>query len=156
MLDLFAGTGALGLEAMSRGASELFLVDQNRSALELIHRNIALCRPQPEQCSVSVIRYDLRRGLPPEVHRSARKDKFDLIFLDPPYSLGLSVSTLSRLGAGEILKCSTVVVVEERSIETLPESSGVLQLMDRRVYGDTGFWLYSPINLSDACNEARS
>jgi 16S rRNA G966 N2-methylase RsmD len=79
--------------------------------------------------------------------------RFDLIFLDPPYSLGLSLKTLEYLSDGLLLNDTSIVVVEDRSSESLPDSCGVLTLTDRRNYGDTGFWMYSPRNLTDISAE---
>lgn len=154
VLDLFAGTGALGLEALSRGATEVILVEQNKQALDIIHRNIAACRPEQHDCKVAAIRYDLRKGIPPQVTEFGKSQPFDLIFLDPPYSKGLSLKVLEYLGNGEILSGSCLVVAEERSSESLPECCGVLNLTDQRIYGETGFWLYSPRHLTET--EVRS
>lgn len=144
VLDLYAGTGALGLEALSRGADEVILVDFHRQALELIHRNVILCQAGNEHGNVVVIRFDLRKGLPPQVTGRSDLNRFDLIFLDPPYSQGLSLKTLEYLANGQLLADDGIIVAEERSSETLPECCGVLTLTDQRIYGDTGFWLYTP------------
>ena len=143
VLDLYAGTGALGLEALSRGAGEVVFVDLHRQSLDLINRNITICQPGNEHARVSVIRWDLRKGLPPAVAREGVIRTFDLIFLDPPYSQGLSLNTLECLSNGLLLNDRGIIVAEERSSETLPESHGVLTLTDQRIYGDTGFWFYS-------------
>lgn len=143
VLDLYAGTGALGLEALSRGAKEVILVDFHRQSLELIRRNIIICQPGNEHGRVSVIRCDLRKGLPPSVIKDAAIRKFDLIFLDPPYSQGLSLKTLEYLSNGLLLNDQGIIVAEERSSETLPDGCGELTLTDQRTYGDTGFWFYS-------------
>lgn len=155
VLDLYAGTGALGLEALSRGADEVVLVDFHRQSLEIISRNVIICKHDNEPGRVSVIRYDLRKGLPPAVTASADNRKFDLIFLDPPYSQGLSLKTLEYLANGLLLSDDGIVVAEERSSETLPESCGVLTQTDQRVYGDTGFWFYSPRHHTDTSVEER-
>ncbi len=143
VLDLYAGTGALGLEALSRGADEVIFVDFHRQSLDLIHRNIAVCKPESNSCKVKVIRFDLRKGLPSASALQADVDKFDLIFLDPPYSQGLSLKTLECLGNGLLIHQDTIVIAEERSSESMPEQSGILSLTDQRTYGDTGFWFYS-------------
>jgi len=142
VLDLYAGTGALGLEALSRGAAKIVLVDYHRQALELIRRNIGICAPGNEQAKVTILRHDLRKGLPPTLTSGAGADTFDLIFLDPPYSQGLSLKTLEYLNNGNLLSADGIVVAEERSSETLPDHCGALYLSDHRIYGDTGFWLY--------------
>lgn len=149
VLDLYAGTGALGLEALSRGASEVILVEYNKQAFDIIRRNISACKPEQHECKVAALRFDLRKGLPPQVEEFGKSRPFDLIFLDPPYSKGLSLKTLEYLGNGDLLSDSSIVVAEERSSESLPECCGVLTLTDQRIYGDTGFWLYSPHHLTE-------
>ncbi|WP_167505733.1 16S rRNA (guanine(966)-N(2))-methyltransferase RsmD [Desulfosediminicola flagellatus] len=147
VLDLFTGTGALGLEALSRGANEVVLVDFHRQALDLAKRNIEACKPHPEGAAVHIIRHDLRKGLPPSLTNGSVIKKFDLIFLDPPYSKGLSVKILESISNSKLYSDHTLIVVEERSSESLPDQCGQLTLTDQRTYGDTGFWLYSPIQL---------
>lgn len=155
VLDLYAGTGALGLEAWSRGAAEVVLVDFHRQALELIRRNIAICSADSEETRVTVIRHDLRKGLPPAVTARGADKKFDLIFLDPPYSLGLSMKTLEYLGNGTLLSDTGIIVAEERSSESLLKRCGLLNRIDQRVYGDTGFWFYSLDHCTDNSAEER-
>jgi len=141
VLDLYAGTGALGLEAFSRGAREITFVDFHRQPLELIRKNISLCAHDNDQTVFTVLRHDLRKGLPPVL--LGDRAIFDLIFLDPPYSQGLSLTTLQYLGNGDLLSPNGIVIAEERSSESLPDQCEVLHLFDKRTYGDTGFWLYS-------------
>jgi len=133
VLDLFAGTGALGLEALSRGAGEAIFVDHGREALALIARNIQLCGFAPPQ--TRLIRHDLRRGLPEEIIGR----HFDLIFLDPPYDQGLADATLTLLGR----KISaSLIVAEERHTCRLAMNYGNYICQDKRRYGDTAFWFF--------------
>lgn len=144
VLDLFAGTGALGLEALSRGAAEVVFVDFHRQSLELIQRNLQICTASDSHSQTAILRYDLRKGLPQAPTLHDKKYKFDLIFLDPPYSLGLCLKILECLANSTILSENAIIVAEERSKEKLPESCGFLTITDQRTYGDTGFWIYSP------------
>ncbi|KAF0188496.1 MAG: RNA methyltransferase RsmD [Desulfobulbaceae bacterium] len=73
---------------------------------------------------------------------------FDLIFIDPPYSQGLSSLLLRALDTSSWLRQQTLLIVEERSSETLPQDLITLSLMDQRKYGDTGFWFYQPLPTS--------
>jgi len=141
VLDLYAGTGALGLEAFSRGAAEITFVDFHRQPLEIIRQNISICVSEGDPAVITVLRYDLKKGLPPAL--VGGKSTFDLIFLDPPYSQGLSLKTLQYLGNGTLLTPTGIVIAEERSSESLPDQCDMLHLFDQRTYGDTGFWLYS-------------
>ncbi|MFV0438734.1 MAG: 16S rRNA (guanine(966)-N(2))-methyltransferase RsmD [Desulfopila sp.] len=156
VLDLYAGTGALGLEAFSRGAAEVIFVDMCRQALALIQRNIATCTVAGDSSRLVVWRYDLRKGLPPALTAQDATNAFDLIFLDPPYSQGLSLKTLQYLSDGRIVGDNGLIVAEERSSESLPERCGVLDLHDHRVYGDSGFWFYRCSQPSSAfCKERQ-
>ena len=142
VLDLFAGTGALGLEALSRGAARAVFIDNSSSAIALIERNIQLCGFSGDE-SILAIKHDLRDGFPRSVLGMQKKGGYDLIFLDPPYSKGLADTLLGIIAKNRILAGGGLVVVEERSSERLPHEVDGLQLADQRKYGDTGFWMYS-------------
>jgi len=138
VLDLFCGTGAVGLEALSRGASFAFFVDNSAAAVALVRRNIALCGFED---NALVLKRDLDRGL------SFLKDvqpcpAFDFVFLDPPYGKGVSGKIIARLVTEGLLASGAFVVVEERSGIELPASPGELALVDRRRYGEGSFWFY--------------
>lgn len=161
VLDLFAGTGALGLEALSRGAQSVCFVDSHSLALDLINRNIQICmdafnhqpevqndknnRHPKEPGAVTLIKHDLRRGLPIFSKKTPPITGFDLIFLDPPYSQGLSSQLLHALETSSFLRHHSLLIVEDRSNETLPKQMAKLTLVDQRKYGDTGFWFYHPL-----------
>jgi 16S rRNA (guanine966-N2)-methyltransferase len=125
VLDLFAGTGALGLEALSRGAAHVSFVDDGAKALSLIRQNIALCDAQAE---TRIIKRDARRLAP---HEGAA---FDLIFLDPPYGKGLGDVALTQAMAGGWIAPEALIVWEESAAITPPDG---LTLLDTRRYGDT-------------------
>ena len=148
ILDLFAGTGALGLEALSRGAGMALFVDSSPLALDLIQKNIIACGFSDR---AHVIRHDLLKGLFFWRKAGGRAlgfdvpsapPVFDLIFLDPPYRQGLCQGLLSGLQEQGMIGDGTIVVFEDDSTQALPEAVGGLRLYDQRAYGDTGFWLY--------------
>lgn len=144
VLDLFAGTGALALEAFSRGAARVIMVENHHAALNLIRKNLQIFPPEAVSRQIAVIRHDLSKGLPRELFRHEQNLPFDLIFLDPPYSKGLSLKILEWLGNQRSLLADDVLIVaEERSSEKLPNKQSILGLSDQRTYGDTGFWFYS-------------
>lgn len=125
VLDLFAGTGALGLEALSRGAAHAVFVDDGRAAQKLIGQNIALCRVEDR---TTTIRSDATRlGQCPG-------NPFDLVFLDPPYGKDLGEKTLSRLAAGGWLTPGALIVWEESRAPDVPNDFAKL---DERRYGGT-------------------
>jgi 16S rRNA (guanine(966)-N(2))-methyltransferase RsmD len=136
VLDLFAGSGAMGLEALSRGADFVVLVEYHPSALRLIARNLASCG-DPE--TVKICKQDLRRGLQGLARRGSR---FDLVFLDPPYGQGFTQRCLEQLGSGSLLKTGATVVSEHGAYEDLASTYGCLQLLSTRNYGSTAVSSY--------------
>ena len=146
-LDLFAGSGAIGCEALSRGASYVCFVENNKVALNIIKKNILLV---PESSSkAEVISFDLRRGLP--VNRFTAEEsikQFDYIFADPPYERGISEKILHTLDDSAILSDQVSVIVEERKNVYLPVELSNLSQIDRRKYGDSVFYFYKLKNLN--------
>ena len=138
VLDLFAGTGALGLEALSRGALLAVFVDGQRSVTELIARNIGLCGFAGR---ATVLHRDLARGLA-FLAPIQPTGGFDLVFLDPPYGGSLALQLLGSLADGNFLAAGGIVVLEDAAQGQYPESMGPLACFDRRRYGEAGFWLY--------------
>jgi len=133
VLDLFAGTGAMGLEALSRGARFCQFVDDSAAARGLIRSNadglgvIGQCK---------IWRRDATRLGP-----CAPQPPFDLVFADPPYGKGLGERALASLVAGGWLAPGAVVVLEEAEKADVAEVPG-LALLDRRVYGDSQVRFY--------------
>ncbi|MBW6416499.1 16S rRNA (guanine(966)-N(2))-methyltransferase RsmD [Celeribacter sp. PS-C1] len=125
VLDLFAGTGALGLEALSRGAECVTFVDDGRKAQSLITENIGKCRAEA-RCDL--MRMDATR-LP-----ANPSEPYDLIFLDPPYAKGLGEIAIAAAIAGNWLTKRALVVWEDSAEITPPDA---LTLLDTRKYGDT-------------------
>ncbi len=143
VLDLFAGTGALGLEAFSRKARFIVFIDNNRLALQLIKKNILLCLTgYTGDCGIRVVQHDLTKSipknkLPPETHQG-----FDIIFADPPYAQNISFSVLEFINNSSLLTQNGLLIVEEKHTVELPSSLATLELIDRRVYGETAFCFY--------------
>lgn len=125
VLDLFAGTGALGLEALSRGAAEVTFVDDGAKALTLLRANIAKMRAEGE---TRVLRLDARKLGP------TADGAYTLLFLDPPYGKGLGETALTVALKGGWLAPGAMVVWEDGAPVVVPQ--GVEQV-DQRKYGDT-------------------
>ena len=125
VLDLFAGTGALGLEALSRGASHVTFVDDGMKARALLRENIGLCAAQGV---TKVFRRDATRL------GAAQGKPFDLVFLDPPYGKGLGEKALASAQSGGWLAPDALIIWEENTPPVLPEGC---DLLDQRRYGDT-------------------
>ncbi len=139
VLDLFAGTGALGLEAMSRGAEHATFVEMSKNALTVLTANIAITR-----CQHTTV-------LPIPVDRAIRKlaaDKaqFDLIFLDPPYGRNLAHTTVAALVASGILDPQARIVAEHETRGEMPPELANWFRTDSRKYGDSSLSIYARIN----------
>ena len=122
-VDLFAGSGQLGIEALSRGAAGCIFIDRNAEAAEVIRRNLKAAGL-------------LERG----------RERFDLAFLDPPYASGLLPEALARL-APQIDPGGTVVCESDR--DQAPEEVGGLKLQRIYRYGRVYIWLYRKENGTD-------
>ncbi|MFN6924780.1 MAG: 16S rRNA (guanine(966)-N(2))-methyltransferase RsmD [Tabrizicola sp.] len=125
VLDIFAGTGALGLEALSRGAAEVTFVDDGTRALTLLKANVAKMRAEGQ---TRILRLNATR-LPPNPGAP-----FTLVFLDPPYGKGLGEAALASALAGGWLAPGAVIVWEEGSVPAAPAGFAPF---DQRRYGDT-------------------
>ncbi len=136
VLDLFAGSGALGLEAVSRGAGSAVLVDSDRAAAAACRRNVA---DLGLDSSVSVAARTAAAYL------GAEPDEFDLVLLDPPYDLAepALAGLLARLAEGWLAERALVVVERSRRSAEPNWPAGLLRLDERR-YGETTVWLAEP------------
>jgi len=136
VLDLYAGVGTLGIEALSRGASAATFVEQNRAVAAVLKENLHRLSEQEAQIVVAPVAKALSR-----LGREGRR--YDLVFLDPPYRQGLVSTTLGLLAtAGLVAEGGRVVAEHEVRLET-PVEAGPLLRYDRRTYGDTGLSFYS-------------
>jgi 16S rRNA (guanine966-N2)-methyltransferase len=143
VLDLFAGTGALGLEAFSRNARFVVFIDNNRLALQLIKKNILLCLTgYSEDRGIRVVNHDLTKSLPLNKLPKETHSGFDLIFADPPYAKNISLPVLEFVNNSSLLTQNGLLIVEERHNVELPSSLSTLERIDRRVYGETAFCFY--------------
>ena len=131
VLDLFSGTGLLGMEALSRGATLAVFVDHGKQALALIKKNLELCGY--EQAG-RICKWNLAGGLPKN-HRFLNTT-YDLVFLDPPYKEGPAAALMDELSVSKQLEPGAFIVLESaKTIETKHALS--LPLVGTRVYGDT-------------------
>lgn len=145
VLDLFAGTGALGLEAFSREADLVVFVDNHPQALQLIKKNVLRClRGYQGRGEIRVVQHDLKMGLALASLPAALRQNYTLIFADPPYSEDISLAIVNTIGDSGLLADQGLLVVEVRHSVQLPYHPLGLNLLDRRVYGEAAFWLYRP------------
>jgi 16S rRNA (guanine966-N2)-methyltransferase len=125
VLDMFAGTGALGLEALSRGAEFVGFVENGRKAQALLAQNIALCRAEGE---TQVFRSDARRL------GKNQGAAYALVFLDPPYGKGLGEQAMEAALKGGWIADNALIIWEESASIEVPEG---LRLIEARKYGGT-------------------
>jgi 16S rRNA (guanine966-N2)-methyltransferase len=128
ILDLFAGTGAMGIEALSRGATHAVFIDNNAQSLDLIHRNIEKISAHER---TTVIALDATHDLSCLRKHAA----IDIIFMDPPYRQGYIHKALQNLAA--LPSCNSMIVVEHAAKDTLNDLPAGLFLKDQRRYGKT-------------------
>jgi len=150
-LDLFCGTGSVGLEALSRGARSCTFVDRSPDACGIVRRNLdaldllALGEVVEGDC-VEVLDRLTRVGR-----------RFDLVFVGPPYHHELALKALDRLADGRLLADDPVVIAEIHELEALPSRFGTLALVDRRRYGDNQLLFYrSDVGAPEGAEEAAS
>jgi 16S rRNA (guanine966-N2)-methyltransferase len=136
VLDLFAGTGALTLEALSRGANDAVLVEEHTAALSVLRQNIETLELTDR---VRVLALPVAAAIR---KLAAQETQFSLIFLDPPYGRGLALSTLEALQNSVLLQPRARIVAEHSHREVLPEQVGRLVLLQSRRYGDTQVAFY--------------
>ena len=141
VLDLFAGSGALAIEALSRGAASACLVEKDRMAEFVIRENLSLCKLEDK---TTLLIKDALRCL-----HEFTAGSFDLIFLDPPYSQGLAKQALLETESQGILSNDGILCAETGAKEVLPESVGNLQRIDQRLYGTImiNFYTHKPEGL---------
>lgn len=137
VLDLFAGSGALGIEALSRGAGAVSLVEQDPRGLHLLKQNLQRLRDVTAE--VRVFPADVFRILP----KFGRKGlQFDLILIDPPYHANLWLTVLELISRHTLLAPGGRIVLEIAKQAELPPAAGDLRRVDKRFYGDVSleFW----------------
>ena len=139
VLDLFAGSGALGIEALSRGAASTCFVDRARQSIATIRRNLELChlidRAELLQMDSQAVLSGVLRGR-----------TFDLIFLDPPYGKQAIAGLLEPIGYGQLLHKDGLIVVESGGQEEIPATTADLQCLDQRRYASTLLSFFNRIN----------
>ena len=128
VIDLFAGTGALGFEAMSRGAGFAYFVDNSPNAIDLIKKNARLLALEDH---IKTLKWDISKNL--NCLNNIRQPA-DLVFLDPPYDRGLTCSTLEFLRQSQALAPDALVVVEHSLSEPMALDKLSYQLLDERKY----------------------
>ena len=133
VLDLFAGTGQLGIEALSRGAKSALFIDKRADAVKLVRENLALCRLEE---NAQVICGDSVASL------GAQRQKFDIIFLDPPYGSGLLEQAMEKIASFDILSPHGIMVAESALDQALPALPAPYSLYREYRYGKIKVTIY--------------
>lgn len=140
VLDLFAGSGQLGIEALSRGAAEAVFVDASKRSVEVVKKNLevtSLSKSAVVLCTDSL------------AFLKTRREKFDIAFLDPPYSIGLLQKALELVPA--VMNEGGVIVCEAPPDEPMPEEVGRFRLVKKYKYGKVSLFSYRvPVGKEDA------
>ena len=134
-LDLYAGSGGMGLEALSRGAEKVVWIDSNPACIAQIQKNLDKTR----LAGGALITMDVLRGLA-QLHRE--KECFDFIFLDPPYDQGLVGRTLQCLDDLSLLTTGGIIIAETSKKEEGPLEMSKLCQQRKRRYGETMLLFY--------------
>ena len=134
VLDLFAGTGQLGIECLSRGASSAVFVDQSREAVKIVKDNLKTCG-----LSGTVVQSDALSFL-----RTC--GKFDIIFVDPPYDSDLYESVLNTVNSIDILSDGGIIICESRRERALPEMTAPYKKRRAYTYGKVKLCIYTKEN----------
>ncbi len=138
LLDLFAGTGSIGIEALSRGANSVVFSDSNAASIKILRENLTILDPNEQ---VRVIPFPAERTL--EL-LSKEGTRFDLIFLDPPFQAGLLPKTIDSIVAKKLLKNDGILAVEHP--KQISVSHSELNLYLGRNYGDINLSFFQKIN----------
>ena len=139
VLDLYAGTGGIGIEALSRGAESADFVERNPAAAAVVRANLAhtrytdVTRVFQEPVSTFLSRAERDSGV---------MAPYDLIVMDPPYADPDLIATLERVGRSPLVESSTILAIGHSPRVTLPEQAGQLVRLRERCYGDSCFSIY--------------
>lgn len=134
-LDLFSGTGAVGIEALSRGAENAVFVEKERHVVKIIQDNLQLCKLN----NAEVINMEVDKAIK---FLGKRKKTFNLIFIDPPYKKNFELPTIEGVLDQELLASDGVLIVESDRADLPPDQVRNLKVYRQERYGDTALTFY--------------
>ena len=137
VIDLFSGTGNLGIEALSRGAEKAVFVDNNRSSIRVIHDNIEITGFNNKS---KVFHQEALKAIG---ELGQLEQKYDIVFMDPPYLKGLIIPCVEAIEVEGLLSPDGLIVIEHDSKDVLPEKFTRLIRIKNRKYGNTTISIYS-------------
>ena len=136
VVDVFAGTGSLGLEAASRGAEKCYLIDKGEVTYKLLEQNIENLKFQDVCTSFNMDSYGALRSF------ADKKEKFDLIFIDPPYLKNMIPQAVEEIFKGDLLQRDGLIVSKIDTSEEIYQGNGEILLVNSRKYGNTTICFY--------------
>lgn len=139
VLDLYAGTGNLGIEALSRGAVSAVFVDNSRESCRIIKENLEHTKMQDK----GIVYHGSVQSIISKL--AAQNKMYDIIFMDPPYKKNFIVETLNILANNDIIKKNGILIAEHSILDVVPEDSGKLRLVSSRRYRETVLSFYKPV-----------
>ncbi|MCR2804965.1 16S rRNA (guanine(966)-N(2))-methyltransferase RsmD [Paenibacillus soyae] len=143
-LDLFAGTGGLGIEAWSRGVERVIFVDKEKISLDIIRQNV---KTAGAESAAEIYRNDADRA----VKALAKRDiAFSLVFLDPPYRMTAMDEVMAELAEKGMLESGATIVVEHDAAHRYPEQLEGFEQLKQAKYGDTAVTIYRYIGIDDS------
>jgi len=150
ILDLFAGSGSLGIEALSRGGASAVFVDSARASTKVIEKNLeALGLPKGTE-NVRVLTRDVRSAMI-SLYKSG--ENFDIIFIDPPYYKNWIRKCLKYNSVYDILAPSGLIIAEHFKKDKIPQQTKPLKLIRQLAYGDTVISIYKKVLSSEFCEK---
>jgi len=136
VIDLFSGTGNLGLEALSRGAKRCYFGDNSRESISLIKQNINYCKTEEKSVLYTGDYQKILKKI---------NEKADVIFLDPPYEMGLMLDCIKSISELGLLTEDGIIVAEHGMREILPKTIGSFEKMKEKRYGSVMVTIYVEI-----------
>lgn len=136
ILDLFSGSGNLGLESLSRGADKVVFVENNNAALQILKEN---CRNLDYMQCTQILPWDVKQAID---YLSKQGMNFDIVFMDPPYDSGWEVPVVTALDTGRLVKDDGILIIEHLYKNWPSESIGSFYRYDIRKYGSTAISFY--------------
>ena len=136
VLDLFAGTGSLGIECLSRGAHKCVFVDKSKESMAIVKSNIKKARVENESITLNM---DFKGAV---TSLGRQGEKFNIIFMDPPYYKNMFIDALSSVDENNLLEEDGIIVVEHDTKDSFPENVGRLYKSRDKKYGNTTLTFY--------------
>jgi len=155
VLDLFSGTGNLAIEAYSRGAQSVVCVESHKTSLRIIRDNLRNLKIEKEVRIVAKDVFVFLNTYRQDKTTASRNEKFDVVFIDPPFTESLAHKCMTTMQNCNILSASGIIVIESKKQERIDDEYGALKLKDRRNFGDKVASFFYLSSEDDAVDESE-